>query len=365
MTNHVLDLLALTLVPGLGDRNVKQLISYCGSPAEVFSSNRSKLESIPGFGSKTASIILNHKTHSEAESIIKEAEKKEMEILTYLDSGYPQRLKLVIDAPPIIYKKGNGDLNPPRTIAVVGTRRATDYGKAATRKIANDLQALGSQVVSGLAYGIDIEAHRAALKNGSSTIAVLAGGLDRIYPSVHKKSAEEMQENGAIITESRPDTKPDPHLFPARNRIIAGMTDATIVVEAAERGGALITAKIADSYGRTVFAVPGDIIHTYSAGTNHLIATQMALIYTGINDLKYHLNWEETDGKEPAKKVLPEMTEQERKIYELLAAKATPLEIDQIAIMSQVPINQLASLLLGLEFKNVVKSMPGKKYGVI
>ncbi len=365
MSENSLDLLALSLVPGLGDRNVKQLISYCGSTKAVFESSKKKLESIPGFGSKTASIILNHKTHSEAESILKEAEKKNMEVISYLDSAYPQKLKLVIDAPTILYKKGNGDLNPPRSIAVVGTRRATDYGKEATRKIVDDLKALGAQVVSGLAYGIDIESHRAALKNGNSTVAVLAGGLDRIYPSVHKKNAEEMQENGAIISESRPDTKPDPHLFPARNRIIAGMSDATIVVEAAERGGALITAKIADSYGRTVFAVPGDLVHTYSAGTNKLISTQMALIYTGMEDLKYHLNWEETDGAPAPVKKPPALTDEEKKVYDLLEASAGAMEIDQIAIKSQIPINQLASLLLNLEFKNVVRNYPGKKYGLV
>lgn len=365
MSDHVLDLLALTLVPGLGDRNVKQLISYCGSPSEVFKSNKKKLESIPGFGAKKVSIILNHQTHSEAESILKEVEKKNQEVLTYLDSDYPQRLKLAIDTPTILYKRGSGNLNPARTVAVVGTRRATEYGKEATRKIVDDLKALGAQVISGLAYGIDIEAHRAALKNGSSTVAVLAGGLDRIYPSVHRKHADEMLADGAILTESPPDTKPEAHLFPARNRIIAGMADATIVVEAAEKGGALITAKIADSYNRTIFALPGNIDHTYSVGTNKLISSQVALIYTGINDLKYNLNWEELSDTPEVKKELPELTDQERTVYDLIDGNNGPIEIDRLAIKSQIPINQMASLLLGLEFKNVIKSMPGKKYGLI
>lgn len=365
MSHHLLDLLALTLVPGLGDKNVKQLISYCGSPAEVFSSPRKKLEGIPGFGEKSIKTIKENRTHSEAERILKEAEKKEMLVLSYLDKGYPERLKYVMDSPPIIYVKGAGELNPSRTLAIVGTRRATDYGKQMTQKIVEAADALGAQVISGLAYGIDIEAHRAALRSGSSTIAILAGGLDHIYPSAHRKNAEEMQSNGAIISECIPDTKPEAHLFPARNRIIAGMADAVIVVEAAEKGGALITAKIADSYNRTLFAVPGNVDHTYSAGTNQLIASQMALIYTGIEDLKYHLNWDETLNKEDIQQPLPEMTDQERAIFNIIRANGQSLEIDHIAIKSQTPINQVASILLGLEFKNVIKSFPGKKYGMV
>ena len=364
MSRVVLEMLALTLVPGLGDKNIKQLISYCGSTEEVFRVNRKKLMSIPGFGEKTADAILGHQTFKEAETILTEAEKKGMTVLTYLDGGYPKRMKSQMDSPPIIFTKGKGDLNPNRTLAIVGTRKATTYGRQVTQKIVDELVGMNVQVISGLAYGIDIEAHRAALKNQQSTVAVLAGGLDWIYPSVHKKYAEEMQENGAIISESFPGTKPDPHLFTARNRIIAAMADAVIVVEAAERGGALITAKIADSYDRTLFAVPGNIDHTYSAGTNKLISSQMALIYTGAEDLAYHLNWDaETTKKEP--EPLPELTADEQRLYSIIADKGQPIEIDLIAIQSQMPINQVASVLLNLEFKNLVKSMPGKKYGKV
>lgn len=364
MSQVVLELLALTLVPGLGDKNIKLLVSYCGSTEEVFRVNRKKLLSIPGFGEKTADAILGHKTFKEAETIIAEAEKKGMTVLSYLDAAYPKRMKSPMDSPPVLFVKGNGDLNPARTLAVVGTRKATPYGKQVTQKIVEELTAINVQVISGLAYGIDIEAHRAALKNNLSTIAVLAGGLDWIYPSVHKKYAEEMQESGAIVSESIPGTKPDAHLFPARNRIIAAMADAVIVVEAAERGGALITAKIADSYNRTLFAVPGNIDHTYSAGTNKLISSQLALIYTGAEDLAYHLNWDaEAVKKQPES--LPDLTAEEENLYSLIIEKGQPIEIDQIAILSQKPINQVASILLNLEFKNLVKSMPGKKYGKV
>lgn len=359
-----LDLLALSLIPGLGDKSVKQLVSYCGSPENVFRLPKKKLESIPGFGPKIISQLQSSSTRNEAEEIIKAAESKGIEILSYLDPTYPQRLKMVIDSPVILYKRGKGNLNPARSLAVVGTRKATEYGKKATTKLIEDCAKLDTQIVSGLAYGIDIEAHRAALKNQLSTVAVLAGGLDWIYPSVHKKYAEEMLETGAIISESRPGTKPDPHLFPSRNRIIAGMTDATIVVEAAAKGGALITAKIADSYNRPLFAVPGNLENKYSEGTNHLICTQLALIYTGTKDLKYQLNWEDVSDNQPVReKTILEGSE--LLIYDLISSSGESLQIDHISIKSQLPINEVASVLLSLEFQGLIKNMPGKKYGLV
>ena len=362
MTDHTPDLLALSLIPGIGDRNIKQLISYCGSASEVFKSQKKKINSIPGIGKKLTEILCSHKTQKEADFILKQAEKKGITVFSYLDSKYPQRLKSVTDSPVILYVKGNGNLNPDKTLAVVGTRKATNYGKYITRKIVEDCQALDVQIISGLAYGIDIESHRTALKTKQSTISVLAGGLDLIYPAVHKKYAEEMQENGAIVSECPPGTKPDPHLFPARNRIIAGMADATIVVEAASRGGALITAKITDSYNRPLFAVPGNLDNNYSTGTNHLISTQMALIYTGIEDLKHQLSWEVTSEVKKVEK--PELYGDELVLYKLFEESDQTLQIDEISIKSQISINKVAALLLSLEFKGIVKSKPGKKFGL-
>ncbi|MEQ9465768.1 MAG: DNA-processing protein DprA [Ekhidna sp.] len=363
MSEELVFQISLELIPGVGNRGVKQLMSYCGSASEVFRSSKNKLLKIPGVGEKMAEAILHSSPFKEAEDILKSAEKIGASVLHYTNGEFPARLKQAPDSPNIIYRKGNGDLNPKRCIAIVGTRKATDYGRSITDKIVEGLAALNVTVVSGLAYGIDIQAHKACLKNNLPTLSILAGGLDRIYPSVHKKYAEEIQDRGAIISESIPGTKPDPHLFPARNRIIAGMTDATIIVEAAAKGGALITANIADSYDRLVFAVPGDVGHTYSEGTNKLIATQRALIYTGIEDLIYHLNWD-VEEKSDKPKVLPDLTKEEQVIYELLNESRSPLEIDLIAIKSQIPINQVASHLLSLEFKNLVKSLPGKKFGL-
>lgn len=364
MSDELVYQVALELIPGVGDKGIKQLISYCGSASKVFKTPKSKLLKIPGVGEKMAMTVLNSTTTSEAEKIISETKKAGANALHYTNKNYPELLKQLPDAPNLLFTKGYGNLNPERSIAVVGTRKATEYGKRTTEKLIAQLAGLDVTVVSGLAYGIDICAHKACLKNDVPTIAVLAGGIDRIYPSVHKKYAQEMQETGALVTESIPGTKPERHLFPARNRIIAGMTDATIVVEAAEKGGALITANIADSYNRAVFAVPGNIGNSYSEGCNKLIASQKALIYSSIEELIFQLGWDEKAVNQK-QLPLPDLSEDEEKLYKLLKDSESPLEIDMIALKSQLSINKVASVLLGLEFKNLVKNMPGKKFGLV
>lgn len=361
MSDELMYQVALELIPGVGKRGVKHLFSYCGSAHEVFNTSKHKLLKIPGVGGKLATLIQQSRHFGEAEKIIEDAYKINAQILHFTHPDFPHRLKQIPDSPNIIYVKGNGHLNPNRSVAVVGTRKATNYGKEMTDRIISELSTLDVSVISGLAYGIDIQAHKACLKENLSTFAVLAGGLDRIYPSQHKKYVEQMLDKGGIITESIPGTKPDPHLFPERNRIIAGLADATIVVEAAEKGGALITANLADSYDRAVFAVPGDVGNTYSEGTNRLIASQRALIYTSVVDLLYHLNWEVKNNRVQEKE-LPEMSNEEFKIFDLLVEKQQPIDIDFIAIQTQIPINRVASALLSLEFSNLVKSLPGKKF---
>lgn len=365
MSDELVYQISLELIPGIGNKGIKQLMSYCGSASNVFNSTKRKLLKIPGVGEKMAEAIKNARPFNEAETILKSAEKINAEVLHYTDGRFPDRLKQTTDAPNIIYKKGAGDLNPKKSIAIVGTRKATEYGKAITERIVSDLSYLNISVVSGLAYGIDIQAHKSCLKNNIPTHAVLAGGLDRIYPSVHKKYTEQMMESGSILSESIPGTKPDAHLFPARNRIIAGMTDATIVVQAAAKGGALITAQIADSYNRLVFAVPGEVGNTYSVGTNKLISSQRALIYTGVEDLIYHLNWDLEEEQESKDDPTIALNEFEQAIYDLLFSYHAAVEIDLIALKTQIPINQLASHLLNLEFMNLVKSMPGKKFALV
>ncbi len=360
MANDLIFQIALELIPKIGNKGIKQLISYCGSAKAVFDTPKDKLLKIPGVGEKITKSIKNCRPFKEADNILNNAEKMSARVLHYTANEYPKHLKQIMDAPNILYVKGEGNLNPKRSISVVGTRKSTAYGKDITNKIIEDLVGLDVTVVSGLAYGIDIQAHKACLKNNVPTFAVLAGGLDQIYPSVHKKYIDKICELGGIMTESIPGMRANSNLFPLRNRIIAGMTDATIVVEAAIRGGALITANLADSYNKPVFAVPGDIGHSYSEGTNKLIASQKSLIYTGIEDLIDYLNWD-TDIKKAEVKLL-ELTELEQKIYTLLFEDRSPIEIDLIAIKTQIPINQVASLLLNLEFKNLVKNLPGKKF---
>jgi len=355
---------AMEFIPGIGDSNAKNLISYTGSASAVFKANKKQLSRIPGIGQKTIASILSQNVLSQAENIIEDCIKKEVNILHYSDKDYPQGLKQVYDAPNIIYTKGNLGLNLERQLAIVGTRNATTYGKEVTEKIIEEMVPLKTVIVSGLAYGIDIHAHRAALKYSLPTIAVLAGGLDKIYPSLHQKTAEEILENGALISENPPGVQAEAHFFPARNRIIAGMTDATIVVEAAKKGGALITANIADSYNKVVFAIPGNLNNAFSEGCNQLIRSQKANLYRGIEDLDYHLSWKKDNKAQHSKKAeqLIHFNTEEKKVYELLKGENNGLAIDTIAWKTQIAINNLASILLNLEFQGYVKSLPGKKY---
>lgn len=361
--NEKLYQVALEFIPGIGDVNAKNLIAYCGSASAVFTAKISHLKKIPGIGPKTIDLLSSAQPLHEAERVIKEASKKGIDIHHFTDSSYPEKLKQTIDSPNIIYSKGT--INSwSKVLAIVGTRNATDYGRTITERIIEDARDLGLVVVSGLAYGIDITAHRAALKANIPTIGVLAGGLDRIYPASHKKPAEEMLENGGLISENPPGVQAEAHFFPARNRIIAGMSDAVVVIEAARKGGALITANIADSYNRTVFAVPGDLENKFSEGCNYLIRNQKALIYTGVDDLKYHLNWdtEKSNEERPAKHDFSKLPEGDQKLLSTLSDHPAGLAVDEIAWRTQTPINQLAGNLLNLEFQGLIKSLPGKKY---
>lgn len=364
--------IALTLVPGVGSILVRQLISYCGSAEEVFRSPLARLIKIPGIGEVTARAILKPSALTAAEQVISRLEKLGASALFYTDNAYPARLKTLYDAPALLYFQGSGTLNASRAIGLVGTRQATDYGRRITADIIEAVLPYGAAIISGLAYGIDIAAHRASLANGLPTIGVMASGLDIIYPNVHQKTASEMLMAGGLLTESPPGTKPDAHLFPARNRIIAGLSDAVVVVEAAAKGGALITAEYANNYHREVFAVPGQLSQTFSAGCNKLIRENKAQIYTSPNDIIEALNWDQpgsqTEKKALAKQeplALPiDITDEESQIISLLR-QSTDLHIDDLSWQSQIPMGRLASLLLNLEFRGFVRSLRGKKYAVV
>ncbi len=356
----VRELLTLSLIRGLGHRNIKYLIGYFGTPGAVFDSTKAQLQKIPNMRPAISDAILQKPPYDRADEIIANCEKVHCSVLPYLSEAYPNRLKMVEDAPVYLFKKGKGTLNALRAVAIVGTRKATSYGRSVTNKIVAALKDLNVQVISGLAFGIDIEAHKAAIEHRMSTLAIIAGGVNHLYPPQHKKQVDQMHELGAVISEQPPGTIPESHLFPARNRIIAGMSDATIVVEAAEKGGALITAALADSYGRPVLAIPGPIDQPYSVGTNRLIARQQALAYTEVQDLIEALGWENTTAMESREP--PELVGEEKTVYWLLREAGKAVDIDLIATHSQLPINRTAAVLLSLEFQGLVKMAPGKKY---
>ncbi len=359
--------IALTLVPGVGSILIRQLISYCGSAEGVFRAPLGRLLKVPGIGEVTARAILRPDVLAGAERVSQQLDKMGATALFYTDKAFPARLKTLYDAPALLYFQGAGTLNAPRTIGLVGTRQATDYGRRVTADIIEALVPYGVHIISGLAYGIDIAAHRASLANSLPTLGVMASGLDVIYPNAHQKTAHEMRVLGGLLTESQPGTKPDAHLFPARNRIIAGLSDAVVVVEAAAKGGALITAEYANNYHRDVFAVPGQLNQTFSAGCNKLIRENKAQIYTSPKDLIETLNWDQPANIVSRKNQAPPLplnvTGEESQVLALLR-QTTGLHIDELSWQTQIPMGRLASLLLNLEFRGFVRSMPGKMYAV-
>src|SRR5579859_3202673 len=367
MNQDRLSFLALHFIPGVGDHLVKQLVSYCGSAEQVFKTPKGKLLKIPGIGEVTAEAIRSEKTFHKAEKEFRIAEKEDTEILFFTDKKYPKRLKEIEDAPSLLYFKGNADLNHSKSVALVGTRQATEYGKEMVARIIDELKPHDAIVVSGLAYGIDIQAHKQSLKTGLHTLAVMGSGMDVIYPAVHGETAKKITTQGGLLTENHFGTKPDAHNFPARNRIIAGLCDALIVVEAAEKGGALITAEIANSYNKDVFAVPGSLGQTYSEGCNKLIRNNKAVIYTSIRDLEYHMNWSAED-KHPKKKNedvdFSAFSPDEQTVLRILKERNAPMMIDELTLKSSFSPSHLASLLLGLEFADAVKSLPGKQFAL-
>lgn len=355
-------LIALSMIPGIGDARIKKLVAYCGGPKEVFEQKKGFLEKIPNIGQKIAASVSSKDVLERAEKELLFAEKHGVSVISFLDNEYPSRLKHCTDSPVVLYKKGNGSINPPRSVAVVGTRNATREGKETTEKLVEELAKSGVTIVSGLAYGIDITAHKASLKFNTPTIGCLAHGLDRIYPQVHSSTAEKMLENGALITDFPIGTNPDRENFPKRNRIVAGMADATIVVEAAAKGGALITAELANGYNRDVFAIPGRVSDQYSEGCNNLIKYLKASLITNGADVLRSMNW---DSAEPTKrqsqtKLLVDLTVEQEKVVSVLREQNHT--IDRLTVLSELPMNKVASILLELEFEGIVSNLPGKVY---
>ncbi|CAN5384001.1 DNA-processing protein DprA [soil metagenome] len=360
--------IALTMIPGVGSVLAKNLISYCGSEEAVFRQKKKLLEKIPEVGPKTAAVISRHDPFSMAEKEVEFILKHKIKTYFYLDKDFPQRLKHCHDSPILLYFKGEANLNKPRMISLVGTRTPTEYGKMVSDILVDQLAAFEVTIVSGLAYGIDIHAHRAALRNNMPTIGVVAHGLDRLYPGSHRSTAVRMIEDGGIITEYPSGTNPDRENFPSRNRIVAGMCDAVVVIEAPAKSGALITADIAQSYDRDVFAIPGRIDDPFSIGCNKFIMQNRAALITSADDIAYLMGWDnEAEGSTKnikgtqQQQLFFELNTEETVIMELLK-EHEKLDIDLIMLKAKIPFSKLSGVLLGLEMKGAIRSLPGKVY---
>jgi DNA processing protein len=366
-TNQLRYKIGIGLIPKIGPVLTKRLVAYCGSAENVFRAKKPGLARIPGIGEKIADYIVTNRNLDIADKEIDFIDRNNILALFYLDDNYPERLKQCEDAPVILYLRGSTELNRKKIISIVGTRNPTDYGRNLTRGLVEELAVTYPDVlvVSGLAYGIDICAHKAALRNNLDTVAVLGHGLSQLYPASHREVAAQIALKGALITEFLHDEKPESVNFVKRNRIIAGLADATLVMESGEHGGALITADIANSYNRDVFAFPGRVSDTYSAGCNRLIKINRAALIESLGDLVYQMGWQQS-GKQPdgtQKSLFVEVSDEESILVTLLRSNIS-LTIDQVALHAGLPMSRISSLLLNLEFKGVVKCLPGKVYRI-
>lgn len=365
MSSHQ-HLIALSLVPLVGNKTAKQLISYCGGIEKVFETSAKDLAQIPGVGEKTANNIVNSESYlNAAEQHINYLIKHNISITNYLADDYPRRLRNYDDAPLLIYKKGKSNLDATRTVAIVGTRKPTTYGKQKTIELINDLRQYNVQIISGLAYGVDTAAHQECVAQGIDTVAVMGTGIDQVYPAVNRQLAEKITENGAVITEFNVGTKADRENFPLRNRIIAALADVTIVIQSAEKGGSLITAEYANAYHKDVFALPGRTTDSMSAGCNRLIKIHKAHLLESAEDIAYIMRWEKDSDHAGKQQILfTDLTDEESTIVNLMKEKED-VSIDWLHHQTKLPLSSLASLLLSLEFKSIIVSLPGKNYALI
>jgi len=357
--------IGVSLLPNIGSINGKKLVAYCGGPEAVFKQKKAHLEKIEGIGQKTTQSILKQSVLSDAEEELRFIKKNQIQTFFFSDKEYPYRLKQAEDSPLMIYYKGQDVLNYERILAIVGTRNITERGKEITDEFIEKLKEAGVLVVSGLAYGVDTRAHKACVKNKIPTVGVVAHGLDRIYPDTNTGLAKEMQLGGGILTEFISGTKPDAFNFPRRNRVIAGLADATLVIESGKKGGSLITADLAGSYNRDVYAIPGRPEDTYSRGCNFLIKTNRAGLVESAADLLYQLSWDVKKKPEQIQpKLFPDLSTDEQLIVDLLYEKKQAA-IDVIMAKTKLPTSKLASTLLNLEFEGVIKCLPGKIYALV
>jgi len=359
--------LALTLIPNIGPVQAKILLQHCNAE-EIFHAKKTFLEKIEGIGPVRAASVAAFKDFSKAEEEIKFIEKYKIKPLFVTDKDYPKRLLNCYDSPTLLFYKGTADLNAAKIVCIIGTRSNTDYAKQVTEKLVKELASQNVTIVSGLAFGADAIAHKAAVKNNLPTVGVLAHGLDQIYPAEHAGLAKDMiKHNGGLLTEFKSKSKPDKHNFPTRNRIVAGMSDATIVIETGLKGGSMITAELANSYNKDVFAIPGKVTDAKSVGCNYLIKNNKAMLLTDAAELIQVMQWEDKvqrkKDKRSQRELFIEMTADEKTIAAILREKET-VHIDEINGKSGLSSSAVAAAILNLELKGVIISKPGKMYSL-
>lgn len=365
MTNGLLHQIALTLVPNIGPVQARLLVEKYGDAVDVFKARKKELTAIENIGPITAANLKSFNNFAAAESEIKFIEKYRIQPLFITDKNYPQRLLHCYDPPTLLYYKGNADLNASKIISIIGTRNSTDYGRQATDNLVKELAEQQVLIVSGLAFGIDAIAHKAALQSRLPTVGVLAHGLHTIYPHQHKTLAKEIVQHGGLLTEFTHVDKPDKHNFPRRNRIVAGMADATIVMETAVKGGSMITAELANNYNRDVFALPGRVNDAKSAGCNYLIQTNKAILFTGAKELQEAMGWKQKHmAKKQQRELFIELGDDEKLIVSILGEKEM-VHIDEINLRSNISSSSVAAAILNLELQNVISSLPGKMYKLL
>lgn len=363
---ELLHLLALLKVDGVGDIVAKKLLNHFTTAENIFKAKANQLESIDGIGRVLIKNLKDKTVFNLAEAELKFIKENNINCLFYQDEKYPDRLKHCIDGPILLFTSGTIDFNNRKVISIVGTREITSYGTEFCKKFIEDLAPLNPIIVSGFAYGVDIVAHKIAMDLGLQTIGVVAHGLNQVYPKVHKKYVAKMEQNGGFMTEFWSNSNPEKENFVKRNRIVAGISEATIVIESAEKGGSLITANLANDYNRDVFAVPGRTSDKFSQGCNNLIKTQKAHLLTSAADLIYILNWElkQDESKVIQKQLFVSLENDEQKVYDYLQKNGKQL-LDVIALDCDFPVFRISSILLNMELKGVVRPLPGKLFEAV
>ncbi len=358
-------ILRLQKAKGIGSILARKLIVQVGDVTDVFNEKPTVLSKINGIGTYALKNLLDETHLNKIEKEVAYIKNNKIEYSYFLEKDYPSNLQQCVDAPIILFKDGGIDFTNTKLISIVGTRNISAYGRDFCNQLIEELSEYNPVIVSGFAYGVDICAHKAALKNNLQTIAVLAHGFEQIYPKVHKKYIHQVNEKGGFLTEFWHDENPLRENFLKRNRIVAGISKATIVIESADKGGSLVTADIANSYNRDVFAVPGRSTDIYSKGCNNLIKNNKAHLLTSATDIVKMLNWDVKESVKPIQKQLfLDLNEDEQKIHDFLFANGQQL-LDVISLTCNIPIFQLSSLLLQMELKGIIKPLPGKMFEIV